>query len=126
MVPQISSTDKAKTLNKIDDYALRGYRTLVFGMKEITDVPEKELYQLNTQFVEEDFQLLGVTGVEDLLSEGVQDCIKDFQEAKINLWMLTGDKGETALEVGKSCGLFRDHFIYMIPENEENLAGRLD
>jgi phospholipid-translocating ATPase len=72
--------------------------------------------------VEIDLQLLGVTGVEDELQEGIAKCIEDFQEAGIHFWMLTGDKGETAQEIGFSCGLFpRDNFeVCMIKEEYEN------
>jgi P-type E1-E2 ATPase len=41
--------------------------------------------------------LLGVTAVEDLLQENVAISINDFRSAGIKVWMLTGDKGETAL-----------------------------
>ena len=34
--------------------------------------------------------------MEDLLQDRVQECIKDFKEAGIRVWMLTGDKGDTA------------------------------
>jgi P-type E1-E2 ATPase len=49
--------------------------------------------------------LLAATGVEDLLQENVKECISDFRKAGINVWMLTGDKGATAKEIGVSCGL---------------------
>ena len=49
--------------------------------------------------------LLAATGVEDLLQENVKECITDFKAAGINVWMLTGDKGLTAKEIGVSCGL---------------------
>ena len=61
------------------------------------DIPVKE--------VESDLTLLGATGVEDLLQENVARCIEDFREANIKVWMLTGDKGLTAKQIGKSCGL---------------------
>ena len=57
---------------------------------------------------EGDITLLGVTGLEDLLQDDVKSCIKDFREAKIKVWMLTGDKGETAETIGVSCGLIDD------------------
>jgi P-type E1-E2 ATPase len=41
--------------------------------------------------------MLGVTAVEDLLQENVADSISDFRRSGIKVWMLTGDKGETAL-----------------------------
>lgn len=49
--------------------------------------------------------LLAATAVEDLLQENVKECIEDFRDAGISVWMLTGDKGLTALEIGVSCGL---------------------
>ena len=51
-------------------------------------------------------KLCGVTGVEDLLQEDVVRCIEEFRLAGIKVWMLTGDKGETALEIGLSCGMY--------------------
>jgi phospholipid-translocating ATPase len=97
MVPLTLATDKHKTLEKVDDFALKGYRTLIFGMKEITGLDDRSKNYMNMEFVEEDLTLLGVTAVEDLLAENVQECITDFHDAGINVWMLTGDKGETAL-----------------------------
>jgi P-type E1-E2 ATPase len=46
--------------------------------------------------------------------------LKDFREAEINVWMLTGDRGETALEIGYSCGLFDrdDLIVYSILEDD--------
>jgi magnesium-transporting ATPase (P-type) len=36
----------------------------------------------------------------------VAQCIGDFKEADIKVWMLTGDKGETAHQIAFSCGLY--------------------
>lgn len=49
--------------------------------------------------------MLGVTGVEDLLQEDVNKCLSDFRQADIKVWMLTGDKGLTAKQIGLSCGI---------------------
>ena len=69
--------------------------------------------------VEKNMQLLGVTGVEDKLQVGIEKCIQDFQEAGIHFWMLTGDKGETAQEIGYLCELFPREGIevFTIDEN---------
>ena len=40
--------------------------------------------------------MLGVTGVEDLLQLDVKKCIEDFKQAGLKVWILTGDKKETA------------------------------
>lgn len=44
--------------------------------------------------------------MEDLLQEQVHECIDDFKDAGIKVWMLTGDKGETAHSIAFSCGLY--------------------
>ena len=41
----------------------------------------------------------GTAAIDDLLQEGVQDTIKLMRQAGISLWMLTGDKLETAMEI---------------------------
>jgi len=48
---------------------------------------------------------LGATGIEDLLQDDVKKCIEDFKLAGIKVWMLTGDKGLTAKQIGMSCGI---------------------
>ena len=57
-----------------------------------------------------------------MLQEDVAECIKDFRDAGIKFWMLTGDLGHTALEIGFNCGvLSRDeqtNDIYNIDAND--------
>lgn len=89
----------------VEHYANQGYRTLVFAMKEL-NVPESAISTTPTNVIESDFQLLGVTAMEDLLQDKVASCISDFKEAGIKVWMLTGDKGETAHQIAFSCGLY--------------------
>jgi P-type E1-E2 ATPase len=52
--------------------------------------------------------MLGCTAVEDLLQCEVKECITDFKQAGIHVWMLTGDNGYTALTVGKNCGIISE------------------
>ena len=56
--------------------------------------------------IEKDFDILGVTAMEDLLQDRVKDCIQDFRDAGIKVWMLTGDKGDTAHQIAFTCGLY--------------------
>lgn len=49
-------------------------------------------------------ELLGVTGVEDLLQEEIKKTIINLREAGIKVWMLTGDKVETAKCIAISTG----------------------
>ncbi|XP_015238140.1 PREDICTED: phospholipid-transporting ATPase IC-like isoform X1 [Cyprinodon variegatus] len=55
--------------------------------------------------MERDLLLLGVTAIEDRLQEGVPETIALLQEAGIKVWVLTGDKKETAVNIGYSCKL---------------------
>nr|XP_046248112.1 phospholipid-transporting ATPase IC isoform X2 [Scatophagus argus]XP_046248113.1 phospholipid-transporting ATPase IC isoform X2 [Scatophagus argus] len=55
--------------------------------------------------MERELQLLGVTAIEDRLQEGVPETIALLQEAGLKIWVLTGDKKETAVNVGYSCKL---------------------
>ena len=55
--------------------------------------------------LEQDLKYLGSTAIEDLLQEEVPQTIKDLMNAGIKIWVLTGDKQETAIEIGKLCNL---------------------
>ncbi|MEQ2236052.1 hypothetical protein ILYODFUR_008486, partial [Ilyodon furcidens] len=55
--------------------------------------------------MERDLLLLGVTAIEDRLQEGVSETIALLQDAGIKVWVLTGDKKETAVNIGYSCKL---------------------
>jgi phospholipid-translocating ATPase len=57
------------------------------------------------QSIEKDMEYLGVTGVEDLLQEDVLTTIETLRSAGIQVWMLTGDKIETAKCIAISTGL---------------------
>lgn len=50
-------------------------------------------------------KLSGATGIEDRLQEGVPATIKSLREAAIKIWMLTGDKEETAVNIAYACKL---------------------
>ena len=90
----------------VEAMAKKGLRTLLFAMKEIHwDGSRDATFDLKIDEVESNLTLLAATGVEDLLQDRVKECITDFRDAGINVWMLTGDKGLTALEIGVSCGL---------------------
>lgn len=53
--------------------------------------------------VEQEFKLLGSTAIEDKLQENVGETIKAIRDAKVKVWVLTGDKIETAINIGYSC-----------------------
>ena len=105
----------------IDQYALVGLRTLVIGVRQLTDNDlewfEKELSDASQAIegreervmavydqMERGYTLLGATAVEDKLQEGVRETLVRLGEAGISVWILTGDKKETAVNISYSCG----------------------
>ncbi|MGH0177268.1 UNVERIFIED_CONTAM: hypothetical protein FKN15_001375 [Acipenser sinensis] len=55
--------------------------------------------------IENNLTLLGATAIEDRLQEGVPETIRTLKRAGIKIWVLTGDKKETAVNIGYSCKL---------------------
>ena len=55
--------------------------------------------------IEKNLNLIGTTIVEDKLQDQVPETIRDLRLAKIKVWMLTGDKMNTAYNIGLSCNL---------------------
>lgn len=58
--------------------------------------------------IEQDLLLAGATGIEDKLQDGVPEAIANLIAANIRLWVLTGDKLETAINIGYSCHLLTE------------------
>lgn len=60
------------------------------------------------EIIEKEMFLLGATAIEDKLQEGVPDTIHTLQTAGIKVWVLTGDRQETAINIGMSCRLITE------------------
>lgn len=60
------------------------------------------------EIIERDLFLLGATAIEDKLQDGVPETIYTLQQAGIKLWVLTGDRQETAINIGLSCRLISE------------------
>ena len=114
-------TSLAKTKEYLDEFALTGLRTLLIAQKEISEVEykdfaekylkaatsinkEKEMNKVSDD-LEQDFELVGSTAIEDKLQEDVGKTIYDIRQAGIQVWVLTGDKVETAMNIGMACKL---------------------
>ncbi|XP_059924077.1 phospholipid-transporting ATPase IF isoform X3 [Gadus macrocephalus] len=123
ILPFATSGDIEKTRLHVDEFALKGLRTLVvacrfFSPESYAEVERRlgaartalqhrdERLQEAFDFIEQDLQLLGATGVEDRLQDKVQETIEALRLAGIKVWVLTGDKHETAVSVSLSCGHF--------------------
>ncbi|KAL9268042.1 Phospholipid-transporting ATPase 3-like protein [Drosera capensis] len=68
---------------------------------------EKKLDEV-AELIEQDLILIGATAIEDKLQEGVPDCIETLSRAGIKIWVLTGDKMETAINIAYACSLLNN------------------
>lgn len=108
-----------KCFQHIDDFATEGLRTLLYAYRYIDEESYhqwKEVYrEAETslddrqerieeagELIEQKFDLAGATAIEDKLQEGVPETIDKLRRANIKVWMLTGDKRETAINIGHS------------------------
>lgn len=74
------------------------------------DGREQELEKVNEE-IEKDLELIGSTAIEDRLQDKVADTIKFMKRVGIKVWVLTGDKMETAISIGMSTGLLDNSMI---------------
>ncbi|KAL7668534.1 hypothetical protein ACOME3_009232 [Neoechinorhynchus agilis] len=77
--------------------------------------------------IETDLELMGATAIEDKLQQGVSGVIVNLMRAEIRIWVLTGDKMETAINIGLSCRLLSDAMdLHTLEgENADDLALQL-
>ncbi|XP_043218324.1 phospholipid-transporting ATPase ID-like isoform X2 [Amphibalanus amphitrite] len=116
---------KARTEEHLQKFAGEGLRTLVLAYKELDDayfeewkkrhheasvslVERDEKLDALFEEIEKDLVLIGATAIEDKLQDGVPQTIANLILAGIRLWVLTGDKQETAINIGYSCQLLTD------------------
>jgi phospholipid-translocating ATPase len=70
--------------------------------------------------IEQNLMFIGATAIEDKLQDGVPECIAKLSKANIKIWVLTGDKLETAVNIGYSCQLLTNEMdVYTIEANNE-------
>ncbi len=89
-----------------------------------TSVDSNKDKKLNEMFdtMEKGLMYVGSSAIEDKLQVGVADTISRIMKASIRVWVLTGDKQETAIEIGKSCKLIQKHmkeYILSSKDREE-------
>ncbi|KAI8850835.1 hypothetical protein BC829DRAFT_143232 [Chytridium lagenaria] len=122
----------------LEEYATEGLRTLCIAYRDVPDdeysewsrIYEKASTTINNrqeeldrvaEIIEKDLILLGATAIEDKLQDGVPDTIHTLATAGIKLWVLTGDRQETAINIGYSCKLLTEEMNLIIC-NENNHA----
>ncbi|XP_054597150.2 phospholipid-transporting ATPase ID isoform X2 [Nothobranchius furzeri] len=116
------------TSDHLNEYAADGLRTLALAYRDVSE-EEWEVWSESHRSadkavdcredrlaaaydkIEQDMMLLGATAIEDKLQEGVSETIALLSLANIKVWVLTGDKQETAVNIGYSCKMLTDDMM---------------
>eukprot|EP00051_Salpingoeca_urceolata_P021873 m.348924 g.348924 ORF g.348924 m.348924 type:complete len:513 (+) comp19880_c0_seq4:24-1562(+) len=118
-------------LADLDRYSGRGLRTLVVAKREFTleefrplqerlqeavksTVDREQRLAAIYEQLEQDLELLGISAVEDRLQEGVPRAMKQLRAAGIRVWVLTGDKMKTAINISLSAGHISKDTIQLV------------
>ncbi|OMJ85922.1 hypothetical protein SteCoe_12625 [Stentor coeruleus] len=120
-----------ETWKLLENFANEGLRTLVLAERELSeseyctwndhyndalrDILNREQRMAEVgEMIETHLELVGATAIEDMLQEKVPQTIKTLREAGIKIWVLTGDKIETAINIAFSCNLISHDMIRII------------
>ena len=122
----------------LGDFATEGLRTLVLAVRVLTeeecgnwlkqyheaatsiDKRDEKLKQAASE-IERNLHIVGATAIEDKLQKGVPETIQQIEQAGIKLWILTGDKMETAIEIGYSTKVLNpDMHLTAIPNETKD------
>ncbi|EGS17623.1 putative aminophospholipid transporter protein [Thermochaetoides thermophila DSM 1495] len=115
----------------VDDFASEGLRTLIFAYRYLDEevyrkwkaiyleattslVKRQERIEEAAELIEQEYELAGATAIEDKLQQGVPETIDKLRRANVKVWMLTGDKRETAINIAHSariCKPFSEVYI---------------
>eukprot|EP01136_Pigoraptor_vietnamica_P044457 Opistho-1_new@21219 len=130
--PGVQDDDgREETKKHLDYYASDGLRTLCIAYKDIDEKAydawvgsfrqasvaiENRAQKVSAvaEVMERDLVLIGATGIEDKLQKGVPESIAMLRHAGIKVWVLTGDKQETAINIAFSCQLFAQDMHHII------------
>eukprot|EP00762_Andalucia_godoyi_P000403 ANDGO_03252.mRNA.1 Phospholipid-transporting ATPase 3 len=132
------SAFRTESQRDLEQFADEGLRTLCLAVTEIEESAytlwAEEYYRASVSLdgredkinacgekIERNLHLLGSTAIEDKLQAGVPDCIANLARAGIKIWVLTGDKQETAINIGFACALLNTEMDVLIV-NEPSVA----
>lgn len=135
---------RKETAEHLETFAREGLRTLCVADRKLSEeeyrawskehdiaaaalTDREEKLENVASSVENDLMLIGGTAIEDKLQDGVPDTISLLARAGIKLWVLTGDKVETAINIGFSCNLLTNEMeliVFNIPGDQPQQAAR--
>lgn len=145
MLPRVTASEEITTkLNShLTHFAVEGLRTLVFATKVMEEeeftpwfkqftaaqlaVEDREnLLARAAEIIESEMTLVGLTAVEDKLQDEVPETIEFLRNAGVALWVLTGDKRETAENIGYSAAMLdREMTVVHIEAHTEEEMGQI-
>ncbi|KAM0671372.1 P-type ATPase [Ordospora colligata] len=122
-----------------DNMARDGLRTLVIAKKmlsleefsqfedaynkaRVSLVDRAESLNEAMGMIEKEMDVLGLTGVEDKLQDDVKVTLENLRNAGMKIWMLTGDKIETAISIAKSSRIFHRGSNYLVISNAKSIG----
>lgn len=127
LLARAHSGSASDTLDQMEDhlesFATKGLRTLVIAARPVSQkeydgwrqrwdaacsevgAGREAAVASACELMERDLHLLGATAIEDKLQEGVPETIRSLKQTGISVFMVTGDKHSTAVQIGRSCGL---------------------
>ena len=122
------------TESHLHNFSSLGLRTLVVGMRDLNGsefeqwkfafetastalIGRAALLRKIASNIENNLSILGASGIEDKLQQGVPEAIESLRMAGIKVWVLTGDKQETAISIGYSSKLLTSNMTRIIINN---------
>ncbi|KAD3640376.1 hypothetical protein E3N88_29599 [Mikania micrantha] len=129
------------TEDHLHSYSSIGLRTLVVGIRELS-VPEFEQWQSSYETastavigrvallrkvainLENNLELVGASAIEDRLQKGVPEAIECLRKADIKVWVLTGDKQETAISIGYSSRLLTSNMNQIVINSNSKMSSK--
>lgn len=115
----------------LEEYANEGLRTLCIAYRDVSEeeyqewsvIYDKAATSISNrtaeldkaaEIIEKDLFLLGATAIEDKLQTGVPETIHTLATAGVKIWVLTGDRQETAINIGYSCKLLTEEMTLIV------------
>ncbi|XP_060214449.1 phospholipid-transporting ATPase 3-like isoform X2 [Lycium barbarum] len=134
---------KKRTREHLEQFGAAGLRTLCLAYRDLNPdlyeswnekfiqaksslrEREKKLDEVS-ELIEKDLVLIGSTAIEDKLQEGVPACIQTLSRAGIKIWVLTGDKLETAINIAYACNLINNSMKQFVISSETDEIRELE
>ena len=140
----INQSEKEKLDRVLVQYSWAGLRTLVMGKRVLNpnelaafmekvhtssllkgEEKEKGLEEA-AELIESNLDLVGASAIEDRLQEGVPEAIETLRGCGVQVYVLTGDKVETAINIGLASRLLNDEMFQIKLTNADNAGTELE